>query len=111
MKKEFINPYQHCEKEVTGVRYGGLQILEQHHRFFWSLRASRGTLTTVIGILLAKLYDELHKRGIVDISCQKEFEEFVANCELTLKSDEPKPATATKSTKSKPTGKRLNRAA
>lgn len=86
MSLPFTNPYLGLpEEKLTRFQ---TWIDSDHHQFFRLIRTKNGTATTLVNLLVSKLYHELNRRGIVDITDTEAFEHFVANCNLTLPSDE-----------------------
>jgi len=81
--KDFINPYISSEKNGDAMRLQS-HIQRDDYLLVKLIRPSTGTVTTTVNTLWWKLIEALKSRGITDVTKQKEFEAFVANCVIIL---------------------------
>ena len=102
--KTFCNPYL---KDVPAFNGPGKNLyrapasIDIHdYEFIKSLRPNTGTIITTQNILWFKLCQALKSHNITDFTKRKEFEDFVANCDIVPgQQEEPKVKPTKKGTK------------
>lgn len=90
----FTNPYINGDpainlsKDDTYSRRVTFSVHDVDKVFLHLVRPRHGTETTALTILYRKLCQACRARGITDLTHAEAFEQFVANLELTLPSNE-----------------------
>lgn len=82
---KFQNPYKGVEALPSQERFRfQSHVPEERFNYFKGLRLKQGTIIITVNTLIEKLYHELKRRGIKDLTDRQQFESFIVNCQLVL---------------------------
>lgn len=81
----FANPYKGIESLPSEERFRfQSHVPEERFNYFKGLRLKQGTIIITVNTLIEKLYHELKRRGVKDLTDRQQFEQFVTQCQLVL---------------------------
>jgi len=81
----FSNPYKGVEALPSEERFRfQSHVPEERFNYFKGLRLKQGTIIITVNTLIEKLYHELKRRGVKDLTDRQQFEQFVTQCQLVL---------------------------